>query len=446
MTFNKFLIIFPVVNKNLGFKIAFFLLFIFILGSWIFSLTSPDEGKNAFPVFFMLKTHNFLVPYYNCHPRLEKPPMLYWIACLLSYIFGLNEFSLRLVSGLSAIGIAVFTYLIAKEFIDESTAIKSMLILATLPHFWIEARAFTPEMLLNFFSVGGIYFFIVNRPCLGWIFFAFAVLTKGPVGVILPIAVVVFFKLFKKEIKIFDLKGLVLFFLVASSWYVYMLYKFGYEYFYEFFLVQNIYRFTGKVKIHYYPWYYYLVVIALTSFFYLPAYLKLLNSIRKSKFPELKTKLKDPFVMWFLFVLVFYSTSKGKLHHYIIFSYPALAVILARHCGRTCLKFGILFSSCLLLIGLAYIHSVEKHRFINLSKKWLNRNEPIYFYKTELSAATFYAKKCIPELKKLTPQVKGLIITKPKYEKLFKGCQVLVNAKEFSKKYSLLLCNINSLN
>ena len=89
--------------------------FFFIWGNLILSFTSPDEGKNITVVAEMLKNKNFLIPYYNCHPRLEEPPLPYWIIVFFSIIFGLNEFTARLVSGLSAVGIAFLTYLIAKE-------------------------------------------------------------------------------------------------------------------------------------------------------------------------------------------------------------------------------------------------------------------------------------------------------------------------------------------
>jgi len=76
----------------------------------------------------MLKSKDFILPMYNCQPRFEKPPMLYWLVSISSFLFGLNEFSARLVSGLSAIGVAVLTYLLAKDFYSRDIAIRSALI------------------------------------------------------------------------------------------------------------------------------------------------------------------------------------------------------------------------------------------------------------------------------------------------------------------------------
>jgi 4-amino-4-deoxy-L-arabinose transferase-like glycosyltransferase len=92
-------------------------LFFFIFGNWFLGLTSLDEGRNASVVLNMLSSKDFLVPYYNCHVRFEKPPMLYYFGLVFAKPFGLNEFSLRLVSGLSAFGVGIFTYPYGEAFL-----------------------------------------------------------------------------------------------------------------------------------------------------------------------------------------------------------------------------------------------------------------------------------------------------------------------------------------
>ncbi len=411
----------------------YFLIFL----NWSIDITSSDEGKNAYAVFNMIKTKDFLVPYYNCEFRFEKPPMLYWAGALTSSIFGINEFSLRLVSGLSAMGIIVFLYLIVKEFFEESVAWRSILIFLTLPHIWIEARAFTPEMLLNFFSVGSIYFFLKEKPIGGWLFLAFAVLTKGPVGLVLPLIVVFIFKLTKKDFPILNLLGIVLFLIIGSSWYFYMLYKFGYPYFYKFFLHENLFRFTGKKIFHPYPFYFYLIIILISTFFYLPIYFKIFTKIK-----SLSTSPIRPFLFWFLFVLIFYSLSKNKLHHYILFAYPPLCVILANFVSEKYVRNVIVFSAFLFLsLFLLMNHTFEKERFTKKAKSILETYEgKMYFYKSDLSSLPFYLKKCIPELKSHKDLSKSFIITKKKYENLFDNCLRIIEAKEFNESFVLLKC------
>ncbi len=435
--------------KNRYFFLFLFSFVFFILGNWFFSLTSPDEGKNAFPVLHMLQTKNFLIPYYNCQPRFEKPPMLYWLGVVTSSIFGLNEFSLRIISGISATGILFFTYLIAKKYFSEKKALISALILVTIPHIWVEARAFTPEMLLNFFSVGAVYLFLSEKIIWGWIFLALAVLTKGPVGFILPLIVVLGFKICEKDLKLsklFNIKGILLFLLISTSWYLYMLIYFGYAYFYKFFLYENIYRYFGQKSIHSYPFYYYFIVLLLATFFYIPTYVKLVFKIKQNlnnfinNYSKILLHPLFPFVFWFVFVFIFYTLAKNKLHHYILFCYPPLAVILANYLSEKYFKTVLIFSCFLLIFSLISFCSYEKKRFVYKVKPFIiNPSRSIKFYNTEISCLTFYAKRCIFKYKDKEP-MPDLIITKKKFEKNFSNCKKLIEASEFGRSYILLQC------
>jgi hypothetical protein len=73
-------------------KIALLLFYFFVFGNWVVLLTSPDEGRNASAVLNMLKTWDLLVPHYNCEPRFEKLPMLYWVLFFLLRSLVLTNF------------------------------------------------------------------------------------------------------------------------------------------------------------------------------------------------------------------------------------------------------------------------------------------------------------------------------------------------------------------
>ena len=65
-------------------------IYFFIFGNWFLAITSPDEGKNAYAALHMLTTGDWIVPYYNCQYRFEKPPLLYWLTALSFKLFGVN--------------------------------------------------------------------------------------------------------------------------------------------------------------------------------------------------------------------------------------------------------------------------------------------------------------------------------------------------------------------
>ncbi|MEN3028860.1 MAG: glycosyltransferase family 39 protein [Aquificaceae bacterium] len=189
-------------------------LFFFILGNWFLSFTSLDEGRNMDAVQNMIRTGDFINPQYNCQPRFEKPPMLYWLVALSSYLFGPGEFSARLVSGLSALGLAGITYLLTRDFFSKERALSSALVLATFPHLWLEARAVVPEMLNTFFALSGLYAFLKGWFISGWLLLSFAFLTKGPVGVVLAVGVYI---LWKRRLDFLKPTGVALFLLVGFS-------------------------------------------------------------------------------------------------------------------------------------------------------------------------------------------------------------------------------------
>ncbi len=400
-------------------------LLFFIFGNWILSFTSIDEGRNMDVVRNMLESGNYLVPYYDCHERFAKPPLLYWLVLLSSSLFGMNEFSARLISGLSATGVSLLTYMMGRELFDEEIARRSFLISLTIVHLWIESRAVVPEMTLTFFMLLGVFLFLKERFVLGWLSLGLAFLTKGPIGVLLPVPVSF---ILRKDAKFLNLKGIILFFLVGGSWYYLMFYRFGYHYFYHFFIYENIMRFTGQKHIHIYPFWYYIPVLIISTVFYVPVYHRLLRV--RGEFLRV--------VLWFLFVVGFFSLSRSKLHHYILFSYPAIAIILSGVVGERYIRKAIVLAgiALLLLTGGAYVY--EHERFVPKAVPLVrNFQGEVYFYGAEVSPLVYYSGKCI---KNYVSGAEGLVVTKEENRERFKRCRELVRGREFDGNYVLLKC------
>ena len=401
-------------------------LYFFVFGNWVLSFTSLDEGRNMDAVKNMLETENYLVPFYNCHERFEKPPLLYWLVILSSKLFGLNEFSARLVPGLSAIGVSFLTYKAAKEFFDKNVALKAFIVSLLLIHYWIESRAVVPEMTLTFFMFLGFYLFLKDRFVLGWVALSLAFLTKGPVGVFLPLVAYI---IFKRNLKFLNLKGILIFLLLGGSWYYLMLFKYGYEYFYKFFIYENVMRFTGGRHVHPYPFWYYIPVILVSTFFFIPKYKDFFKLDRRFL----------PFLGWATFVVLFFSLSHNKLHHYILFAYPPIAIIFGYLVDFKYLKRVLLIGGVVLAVLTALLFAFEKNRFVPKASPIVKDfKSKVYFFRAENSAVVYYSDRCIPFTD--TPNIKGLVITKEKYRNLFESCELLVRGREFEGEYVLLHC------
>jgi len=125
--------------------------------------------------------------------------------------------------------------------------------------------------------------------------------------------------------------GILILAIVGFPWYIAMLKKYGYSYFEDFFLFNNLYRFTGASRQHPFKFYYYIPIFLGSFFFWLPFIREIKNYIKE----VLRNKGKEIFfVIWALFPLLFFSVSVNKLHNYILISYPAVSVIFGNCLSR----------------------------------------------------------------------------------------------------------------
>ncbi|HBR15796.1 MAG TPA: hypothetical protein DD723_09720 [Candidatus Omnitrophica bacterium] len=105
----------------------------------------------------MLREHNFLSPTYFGENRFQKPVLYYWLILLSYQIFGVNWFAARFVAVVFASGTVCLTYLMARGFFEQRTALLSAVILMTIPLFFRHAKNAVPDMVLNFFIVLALY-------------------------------------------------------------------------------------------------------------------------------------------------------------------------------------------------------------------------------------------------------------------------------------------------
>ncbi len=406
--------------------------YFFFLGNSILSITSPDEGRNLYAAVHMLYTEDFLTPIYNCHFRFEKPPLLYWISDALFLIFGIHTWLARALSGISATIMGIFTYKIAKDIYNVENPFFAPLILFTITHLYIESRAYVPEMLLTMFEIISIYYFLKDRISLGYIFMGLATLTKGPVGTAVVLIVIISLKRNINYTKrLLSLKGMVFYTLIGWSWYSYMVYKYGFYYIYKFFIRNNIDVYTGQKNIHLYPFYYYFIVLFIALILWVPWFYTLLKKYLKDK-----SKTTTDMLIWSAIVLLFFTLSKNKLHHYIISIYVPIAIFISMYASKKLIKLNLVLSSILLFglfIGAYYYESL---RFVPKAIPILKAHKlPVYFDDGHLSAIVYYLNECIDDLPIYTPK-RFFVISKNSPQNM-KNYKLITSGIEFGGKYYL---------
>ncbi|MCX5657201.1 MAG: glycosyltransferase family 39 protein, partial [Candidatus Omnitrophica bacterium] len=75
-------------------------------------LLDPDEPRYAETAREMLESKNFLIPHFNYEPRLNKPPLEYWLISLSYLAFGINEFAARFPSAVFGLASIFIVYLL----------------------------------------------------------------------------------------------------------------------------------------------------------------------------------------------------------------------------------------------------------------------------------------------------------------------------------------------
>ncbi len=160
-----------------------------------YSLSPPPEGHEAYVLQTtreMAMRHDWIVPYFNGAPRLNKPPLNYWLtgaAMTLTGAVDVAPIHGRIPSILAGVGLCLVTFWLARTLFDRRTALLAFVIMATSAGFYSYAHDARPDMVYAFFCALGFASFLhalysrddAGRwPWLMWLSYALATLSKGP--------------------------------------------------------------------------------------------------------------------------------------------------------------------------------------------------------------------------------------------------------------------------
>jgi 4-amino-4-deoxy-L-arabinose transferase-like glycosyltransferase len=176
-----------------------------------FHLLDPDEGRYAEIPREMLARGEWIVPYLQGDPYLDKPPLLYWLVMLCYSVFGVHDWSARIVPALAVHGTILTTYLFGRNRFGERPAFRGALLLSLAPGLMGMGRLLILDGLLTFWVTLGLFagwsFFGARSASKGavgaWVDCAlacgFGVLTKGPVAILLVVPPLLLFRWLNRE-------------------------------------------------------------------------------------------------------------------------------------------------------------------------------------------------------------------------------------------------------
>jgi 4-amino-4-deoxy-L-arabinose transferase-like glycosyltransferase len=249
--------------------LALVLFFVNLGGATLWDL---DEGRNATAALEMMESGNWIVPTFNAKLRVDKPALIYWLQIAAYRTFGVSEFSARLPSALAALLTVLVCYELARSMFGRGTGILAGVIVASTPMLCGAARFANPDALLNLFTALTLTLFWLgkDRPGIAWYASigaaaGLAVLAKGPVGVVLPGAVIGLYLLWERRLKLlWDWRAGSAFWamlLVAAPWYIWVAVDTKGEFIRGFILNHNVDRFRNPMENHTGSPAYYLVVL-----------------------------------------------------------------------------------------------------------------------------------------------------------------------------------------
>jgi 4-amino-4-deoxy-L-arabinose transferase-like glycosyltransferase len=314
---------------------------LFFSNIWGYDLWAPDEPRFAEIAREMIEGKNWILPHDNGWIYTDKPPLFFWLVSLFSIMLGgVSSFSARIPSVLAGIGTIYLTYMIALRSLGRKTAFLSCLVLATSYLFFEKARTAQTDMLLTFLIVLSFYLFYLAQGerllrkrylVLFYLILALATLTKGPVGFLIPLGVVLLYLASIGEIKkakeLFPWRGIFLFLFIVVGWIVTATIVGKGEYNIWATLQHHVVNRFAEGLHHHRPFYYFLRTLPLDflpwTLFFPSAFALSFKRLRSVERKEVGFLL-----CWFFFVLVFFSFSQEKRNLYLLPLFPAASIMV----------------------------------------------------------------------------------------------------------------------
>lgn len=171
--------------KNNAFGLILIVSCIYILGNIASgSLNNLDEAVYANVARETAAEGSWLVPRLGGSPWLEKPFLYMWLTAQFYQLFGLNEWSVRLTSGLLGVACVLLTYLFGTRLRSKNTGIFAALTLLAMPPFFHFSKQGMLDVPLTFGITLMLYLFWLGQKQKKYLFlsgliFSLAYFMKG---------------------------------------------------------------------------------------------------------------------------------------------------------------------------------------------------------------------------------------------------------------------------
>ena len=313
---------------------------------------SKGEPREAVVAYTMVEHGNWILPINNGGDIPYKPPFFHWCIALFSLLQGhVSEFTSRLPSALALVAMSVGGFVFFAKRKNANMALLATLLSLTAFEVHRAGINCRVDMVNTAFMVGALFLMFRwwergkhTMPWLAIFCMSGATLTKGPVGMLLPCAVMGVFMLTQRESlwsTVWRLGLTALLSLVLPLCWYYAAYLQGGDEFLRLVKEENIDRLLGKMayESHENPfWYNFVTLITgwlpYTLLFVFSLFVLPWKRFSKSGFMQSVRRAEPMQVfVWLAFglILFFYCIPKSKRSVYLLPCYPFMAWLMAQY-------------------------------------------------------------------------------------------------------------------
>lgn len=311
------------------------------------NLIKTDEGRYAEISREMVVSGDWLTPRLNGIKYFEKPPFQYWATAAAFKIFGFHEWTARLWTALAGFLTVLVVWWSGRKLFGESAGFYGAMVLASNLYFVAMGHFNALDMGLTLFTTLALAGFCLAQRdgatqreqklgmLLTWAAMAFAVLSKGLIGIVLPGATLALYSLLARDWapwrRLYMIPGMLLFLAIAAPWFVAVSIV-NPEFPWFFFIHEHFMRYATDAARRKGPVYYFIWILLIGMLPWLAVMLDTLwQAARKRNRKGGKLDRSALILLiWTIFVLVFFSISKSKLPSYILPIFPALGLLMGK--------------------------------------------------------------------------------------------------------------------
>jgi len=334
-----------------GAALVMLCLAVFLPGLWVIQPIDRDEARFAQASRQMSETGDFVVPRIQDRPRLNKPPLVYWLQCGSIAVFGDapgryahgNIWVFRMPSVLCAITSVLLTWRLGLRMMDARAAAMGAALLAVCPLVaWDAHQARADQMLL--LTVVGTQMAlwacwraarrgrgVPTVACIWlWVAIGLGVLAKGPITPMIALltcgALCWQTKTWRWMLRLRPMMGAVIIATLVAPWVIAVASRVGWDVYLKTVLDETLGRSAGAKEGHWGPPGYHLVMLCVLFW---PGVLMTGLAVRRA-WTRRRADASLFLLAWVLPAWVVFELVTTKLPHYTMPLYPAIALLSGR--------------------------------------------------------------------------------------------------------------------